>query len=316
MIYTITLNPAIDHIIQVQGELTRGRNNKVNKSILDIGGKATHVSVVLSTLAMPNISTGFIGELKKEILYRLLREQKVNPQFYVLPDKTVRENYIVMDESNKGSFMITHEGPEVSNEQIREFVADLESKLKKDDIVVIAGNPSKKMSKSDFLYILKKIKSTGAKIVVDVSGEYLKVALEIEPTLIKPNQYEFSECIGGEPIESVEDCIRAYKQFNRKNIEYLVVSLGKQGSVLFHKNNVYIAESPNVETVNDTGCGDAFVGGLVYGFANNHSIERTLKFATAISASKAMQLTSSGVEVEQAKKLRQAVSIKKLPTSL
>lgn len=316
MIYTITLNPAIDHIIQVQGELTRGKNNKVNKSILDIGGKATHVSVVLSTLAMPNISTGFIGELKKEILYRLLREQKVNPQFYVLPDKTVRENYIVMDESNKGSFMITHEGPEVSNEQIREFVADLESKLKKDDIVVIAGNPSKKMSKSDFLYILKKIKSTGAKIVVDVSGEYLKVALEIEPTLIKPNQYEFSECIGGEPIESVEDCIRAYKQFNRKNIEYLVVSLGKQGSVLFHKNNVYIAESPNVETVNDTGCGDAFVGGLVYGFANNHSIERTLKFATAISASKAMQLTSSGFEVGQAKKLRQAVSIKKLPTSL
>lgn len=315
MIYTITLNSAIDHIIQVQGELTRGKNNRVNKSILDIGGKATHVSVVLSTLAMPNISTGFIGELKKEILYRLLREQKVNPQFYVLPDKTVRENYIVMDESNKGSFMITHEGPEVSNEQIREFVADLESKLKKDDIVVIAGNPSKKMSKSDFLYILKKIKSTGAKIVVDVSGEYLKVALEIEPTLIKPNQYEFSECIGGEPIESVEDCIRAYKQFNRKNIEYLVVSLGKQGSVLFHKNNVYIAESPNVETVNDTGCGDAFVGGLVYGFANNHSIERTLKFATAISASKAMQLTSSGFEVGQAKKLRQEVSIKKLPTS-
>ncbi len=156
MIYTITLNSAIDHIIQVQGELTRGKNNRVNKSILDIGGKATHVSVVLSTLAMPNISTGFIGELKKEILYRLLREQKVNPQFYVLPDKTVRENYIVMDESNKGSFMITHEGPEVSNEQIRAFVADLESKLKKDDVVVIAGNPSKKMSKNDFLYILKK----------------------------------------------------------------------------------------------------------------------------------------------------------------
>ncbi|GIN62624.1 tagatose-6-phosphate kinase [Robertmurraya siralis] len=311
MIYTVTLNPAIDRIMRVQGQLVRGKNNRVSCNMLDIGGKGTHVSVVLSILNTPNIATGFAGEGKKDILYKLLKEQNVDPQFYILEGKEIRENYVLMDESNTGSFMITHTGPEVTKKQVESFVDDLSKKLTKDDFVVFAGNPSKYMSAGEYLYILKEVKKTGAKVIVDASGDYLKAALKIQPTLIKPNQFELSE-LTGMKIHSIDDCFKAYQQFDGIDMEYLVVTLGKQGAILFHQNGAYHAKAPRVETVNDTGCGDAFVGGLVYGLYHHHSIEDILVFATAISASKAMQITSSGFEVKRANELRKQVVLHKM----
>ena len=224
MIYSITLNPAIDKILHVQGELTRGKNNRVFKRILDIGGKGTHVSVVLSILDTPNVCTGFIGENGKDVLYNLLKEYNVDPQFYVLENESVRESVIVMDETNTGSYMITEIGPAISQEQLNAFITDLTDKIKPDDLVVFSGNPSQRMSVEDYTKILKKVKEAGARIVVDASGDYLKAALEIHPVLIKPNQFEFGEFTGME-INSLEDCLNAYEKFVDMNIEYLVVSL-------------------------------------------------------------------------------------------
>lgn len=311
MIYSITLNPAIDRIIHVQEELVRGKNNRISKSIVDIGGKGTHVSIVLSILNTPNSLMGFVGEHGKDLLYNLLKKYGVTPKFDVLENESVRETYIFMDDTNSGSYMITETGPNVSFDKIEDFTSNLTDKLTNEDLVVFSGNPSKKMSMEEYTYILKKVKEKGAKIVVDASGEYLKAALDIQPLLIKPNQFELADITGME-INSLEDCIRAYERFKDFHIEYLVVSLGKDGSILFHNNDVYQSIAPKVDTINDTGCGDAFVGGLVYGLYHNDSIEDMLRLATAIGASKAMQETSSGFILEDAIKFKDKVIINKI----
>ena len=39
MLYTITLNPAVDKVIEIAGTLEREQNNKIKKVLYDIGGK-------------------------------------------------------------------------------------------------------------------------------------------------------------------------------------------------------------------------------------------------------------------------------------
>lgn len=311
MIYTVTLNPAIDQIIHVRDELTRGKNNRISESYNDIGGKGTHVSVVLSYLETPNIATGFIGETGKDTLYALLRERKVHPEFYVLPKRSVRQNYVIMDKTQAGSFMITHVGPTITTEEIKAFTTDFTSKLVPEDIVVFAGNPSQLMSPFDYRSILENVKVTGAQLIVDASGNYLKAAIETAPTLIKPNQYEFAE-LTKKTITSITDTIEAMENSNLPNIKYTIISLGKKGSLLFHEDSIYRVIPPKVKTVNDTGCGDAFVGGLVYALYKRYSIEEMLAFATSVSVSKAMQPTSSGFVPSEAQLLKEQVTIERI----
>ncbi|MED4344219.1 MULTISPECIES: 1-phosphofructokinase family hexose kinase [Heyndrickxia] len=314
MIYTITLNPAIDRVIHINGELTRGRNNTVSNTAFDIGGKGTHISVVLSALGQPNIAAGMVGENRKDELIALLREKQVESAFYVVSGQTVRENFVITDDSQKGSYMITHAGPVLKKEDLEGFANDFIKRCNPGDIVAVAGNPPKTTRPEDYEWVLRKIKETGVQLVVDASGPYLKAAIQAEPDLIKPNQFEFAELMQLE-INSIEDCIAAYQKTELSKIPYFIVSFGKNGSLLFYNNLVYKVTPPDVHTVNDTGCGDAFVGGLVYGMSCRYDVQKMLKFATAVSASKSMQATSSGFDIKEAGNIEQNVKFENIEKS-
>ncbi|NWN95440.1 MAG: hypothetical protein HLX43_13430 [Bacillus sp. (in: Bacteria)] len=118
MIYTSTLNPAIDRVIHINGELTRGRNNTVSNTAFDIGGKGTHISVVLSALGQPNIAAGMVGENRKDELIALLREKQVEEAFYVFPGQTVRKNFCITADSQMCSHKITYARPVLINEDL------------------------------------------------------------------------------------------------------------------------------------------------------------------------------------------------------
>ena len=60
MIYTVTLNPALDKTLQVP-QFTVDRVNRVKALQLDPGGKGINVSKVLHELGQPNKALGFLG---------------------------------------------------------------------------------------------------------------------------------------------------------------------------------------------------------------------------------------------------------------
>lgn len=311
MIYTVTLNPAIDRIVHIPGELTRGQNHRSTATSFDIGGKATHVSVVLSSLNIANIATGFMGEGRKDVLIDLLEKKGVCHDFLTLPNEEVRESIVIVDETNKGSYMITEKGPNVSPNMLQQFKEKLQTTIQKNDIVVFAGNPSTQMDPKDYRELLEMIKSKHCRLVVDASDRYLQEALAVKPYLLKPNQYEFKELIG-KPLNTLEDYIHAAFHFMCDDIEYFFISLGKEGSLLLHHQEIYHIIPPTVKQVNDTGCGDVFIGGLVYSIAQKFSVEKMCRFATAISASKATQHSSSDFELEQVQALMEKVKVNQL----
>ena len=75
MLYTITLNPAVDKVIEIAGTLEREQNNKIKKVLYDIGGKGCHVSTVFSALGLPNIATGFTGGVNGIKLAELMEKK-------------------------------------------------------------------------------------------------------------------------------------------------------------------------------------------------------------------------------------------------
>ncbi len=67
------------------------------------------------------------------------------------------------------------------------------------------------------------------------------------------------------------------------NIDYIFLTLGKEGAALFY-NNEYLFNRPNkVEVVDTVGAGDSFCAALSYAILKKANIYKTLEFASAVS---------------------------------
>ena len=312
MIYTFTLNTAIDRIIYFEEELERKKNNKISHYLYDVGGKATHVSIILSQLGIDNIAAGFIGTEKGGLLKELLKEYNVKSEFIVQEGKT-RESFVLVDNSGKGSFMITEKGFTVNEESYEKIIGYINEKLKKGDVAVFAGGPPPGIDEEKYRRLLRAANEKDAKLFVDCSGKFLKTAILETPFLIKPNKDEFEEFISKSGISDENEYIPYMEKLLDSGVKNVLLSLGKDGSMLAMENReVYRVYPPKIREINDTGAGDSFVGGVVAGIAGNGDLLEAVKSATAISASKVASGMSSGFNNEEVKEFLKEIKIKKL----
>ena len=66
MIYTVTVNPSIDYIVQLN-ELTLGEVNRMDYDNKLPGGKGINVSRILKELGLDNTAWGFLGGFTGEL---------------------------------------------------------------------------------------------------------------------------------------------------------------------------------------------------------------------------------------------------------
>ena len=60
MIYTVTLNPAIDYVVGLD-TLTAGAVNRCSRENIEFGGKGINVSRMLHSLGIETTALGFIA---------------------------------------------------------------------------------------------------------------------------------------------------------------------------------------------------------------------------------------------------------------
>ncbi len=111
-------------------------------------------------------------------------------------------------------------------------------------------------------------------------------ALKIKPYLqyihtIKPNELEL-EILSEHSCKTIDDKIAACKILIEKGIRRVFVSLGKDGCLYYDNTGQCLTRSfKEVQMINATGAGDAFMAAVVYSYVNKFDIDTTLDFALA-----------------------------------
>lgn len=95
---------------------------------------------------------------------------------------------------------------------------------------------------------------------------------------IKPNKIE-AEMLLGMEISNLDDLKVAAKKFLNLGVQRIFISLGEKGVFYADNNTSNLIHSPNIEVINATGAGDAFIAGLAYSYINEYNIEKSGKFA-------------------------------------
>lgn len=280
MIYTLTLNPSLDYIVDVE-DFKLNMTNRTSSELILPGGKGINVSLVLKNLGYDNVALGFVaGFVGDEIQNNLVR-YGVNSKFIELSDGVSRINVKL---KNIDGTEINGQGPDISSKDLDKLLDSL-SKITPEDVLVLAGSIPSSIPNTIYKDIMKMLPD--ALIVVDATKELLLNVLEEKPFLIKPNNHELGEIFNVE-LRTKEDVIPYAKKLQEQGAKNVLISLGKEGGVLVSETGeVYQMDAPKGELINSVGAGDSMVAGFIAGYLEKNDYEYAFKMGICTGSASA-----------------------------
>lgn len=294
MIYTVTFNPSLDYIVDVENFKT-GIVNRTCNEIIYPGGKGINVSIVLKNLGYDSTALGFSAGFTGSEIVRMLEEKGVKSDLIPVEKGLSRIN--VKLRSNEES-EINGQGPAIEAADIDKLYKQLD-KLTEDDVLVLAGSIPSVMPSSMYMDIMKYLKDKNIKIVVDATKELLTNVLPYGPFMIKPNNHELGE-IFGVTISDKDDVVKYAKKLQEKGARNVLISMAGDGAVLVTEDGQeFRAEAPKGELKNSVGAGDSMVAGFIYGYLENKDYKDAFKYGVCTgSASAFSEELATKAEVE------------------
>ncbi|MEO0085249.1 MAG: 1-phosphofructokinase [candidate division WOR-3 bacterium] len=276
MIYTVTLNPALDRTIYVDS-LRVGESNRIQREERFAGGKGIDVSRALVELGTPSVALGMVGGFDGKELEGRLTLEGVDCRFTRISGET-RTNIIIQDLSSNTETPLLARGPTVGPHELMDFIALLES-VSDLDFAIISGSLPPGLTPAVYRRIIEIATVRGARVLLDTSGEGLRQGLLARPTVIKPNRAELAE-FAGRSFADIPDIVRFCRTLH-DSVSTVLVSLGADGMVLVQPGRSLHARPPQVEVKSTVGAGDCSVAGFVHGMVNGRDEADCLRWAVA-----------------------------------
>ena len=282
MVYTVTFNPALDYVMNVE-KLSTDDINRTESEELYYGGKGINVSAILSRLNIPTVALGFTAGFTGKKLKEMLDDDGIKNDFTELNSGFTRINVKVKFGKELD---INANGPEITADEIKELFLKLK-KLNDGDYLVLAGSVPASLPDDLYSKILEELSGKNINIVVDTTGNQLLNVLKYKPFLIKPNHHELGEIFGQE-MDTTEKITEYAKKLQDMGAVNVLVSRGGDGAVLVDGNGtVHPAAAVEGTLVNSVGCGDSMVAGFIAGYITNKSYSEALKLSVASSSATA-----------------------------
>lgn len=276
MVYTITLNPALDYVMKV-GKLRFDDINRASGEEIYYGGKGINVSVILTRLGIENKALGFVAGFTGERLEQMLKQDDINCDFIRLEKGFTRINVKIKADTELD---VNAQGPEISEADIKSLIAKLDE-IKKGDYLILAGSIPCTLPNDIYERILEHLNDRGIHFVVDATGDLLLNVLKYNPFLVKPNHHELGDLFGVQ-LKTEQDIIEYAKRLQKMGAKNVLVSRAKDGATLIDENGK-VTSFGNVDgkLVNSVGCGDSMVGGFVAGYIEKGDYAHALKLGSA-----------------------------------
>lgn len=282
MIYTLTLNPAIDYVMTLP-DFCEGAVNRSTEEEIFFGGKGINVSIILNRLGISSTALGFTAGFTGEAIEQGLSEQGIAADFIRLASGNSRINVKLRYQHETE---INGSGPSVSQTDLDRLFQKMNA-IQSGDILVLAGSVPNSLPSDIYEQILSHLYDKGILFAVDAAGNLLTNVLKYRPFLIKPNHIELGEIFRTE-ITNPQQAVKYATELQRQGAVNVLVSMAEQGCVLLdEKGNVTAVKAPTGTVINSVGAGDSMLAGFIAGYLNRSDYAYALALGTAAGSATA-----------------------------
>ena len=315
MIYTVTVNPAVDYHMDLTGSgFEPGRINRSAGEEALPGGKGLNVSVMLSRLGIPSVAWGFTAGRVGELLAGLAAEYGCRCDFTRLSGGETRIN-VKLDCENETA--VNGRGPEIPLSAVDMLMEKAEG-LTDRDTLVLSGNLQ---TGSGDLYgrLCRTASRRGARTVVDAEGAALRDVLHFHPFLIKPNEEELTGLFAGDAREqtgaapSQQGLVEWMHGCQEAGAQHVLLSRGEKGALLLTEQGrlFHAVLKKKVHAVSTVGAGDSMLAGFLAALCREpDNYEEALRLGCAAGSATACSRWLAGAQETEA--LRPEIRISRI----
>ena len=301
-IITVTLNPAIDRIMEIAGFQVGGHQRGETVARVP-AGKGVNVSRALSELGVASIATGFVGRGQLEEYEASFHNSLVRPQFLAVEGRT-RENVTVIDTTTATETHLRDKGLAPTPADVVRLRNKINLLAKPGRLFVFSGSLPTGVDTAGAVKLIDVAISKGARVAVDGPGELLAALRDRSLWLIKPNRKELAEMVaastggaevGGQgdaqPSLDDKDILRIASEFT-DHVDVVIVSCGAAGGFLLSAQRSLRGRVDFDTTLarSSVGCGDCLLGGFIAARCEGMDEEESYRRALAVATAAAMEV--------------------------
>lgn len=244
------------------------------------GGKALNVARVLRRLGEPVRVVGTLGGMPEAFIRAWCDREGVDARWIRIEGHS-RTCVIVVDPNSSHQTVLNEPGPTLTATDLQQVTATLDEATAAGDTLCISGSLPLGVPDTFYADLVHRMRKRDVRVLVDASGEPLRLALEAHPWAAAPNA---AECAGA--LSLPDDPPRLLAALSRQT-EHALLTLGSEGLLYADHAAAWHCFPPVVQAVNAVGSGDACVAGFLSGMGRGFSTHDAIRLGVACGAANA-----------------------------
>ncbi|CRK81323.1 tagatose-6-phosphate kinase [Neobacillus massiliamazoniensis] len=310
MILAVTMNPSVDISYPIQ-DFKLDQVNRVEHVRKTAGGKGLNVARVIKQMGEDVLATGLLGGAIGDFIIQELMKSEIKHDFFRINQES-RNCIAILHDGQQTE--ILESGPTLSMEEGEAFLEKYREQLSEASIVTISGSLPKGLDCGYYRQMVEMGREKGVPVIVDTSGEALRQVLfhQVKPFAIKPNIDELSQLLNVKVEGSISSLKHLLSNELFQGIEWIVVSMGRDGAFVKHGEEYYRVTIPRIDVVNPVGSGDATVAGLAVALNRKQTVQDVLKTAMTTGMLNTMEAGTGYINLAKFGQLLELVKVKKV----
>jgi len=306
-IVTLILNPTIDINTSVEKVIPE-KKLRCDKPQREPGGGGINVSRAIAKLGGKSRTYYAHGDIPGSQLNQLVANENMDCIPIEIEGST-RESITVTDRSQNKQFRFVMPGPEFGEDEWRAILEKIAEIQGETDFIVASGSLPPSVPDDFYGRLVRLGNERDSKVIIDTTGDPLKLAFAESPFLIKPNVREFKS-LADRDIDDPEEMIETgFELLEDNRTRAMVVSLEGDGALLITKNKAFLYSIPEVVVKSKVGAGDSMVAGLTLALDRGEKIEDAIKFGVAAGTAAVMTPGTELCRKEDAEKLYDRIEV-------
>ena len=296
--------PCVQRIIEFD-HLEKDVVNRASRVTIGIGGKGANTARMVTQMGGGPELVGFAGGANGRLLEEMLNHEGVAFQHVEVEGET-RICQTLVESGNPEITELVEEMPPISAGEWSRMVELFRSLELSEAVVAISGKLPAGAPVDAYAQIARLVAEQGGRVILDAPGEPLLLALKHKPFIVKINDAELLQTVGG------DDLMAACRDLIQHGAQSVLITRGSRTAFFAGGGETLEIFPPEIEAVNPVGSGDAVTAGMAVELSRGKDVSEAIITGMACGAANALNLVSGMLKLDDVEQLRGMVRVEKV----